>query len=104
MESTFYAVCMDENSNFPEVDEIAECFSKHFDEFGRPDPDLDIEFYKIAVGGIIDNVCSELKVYNVPVAVNIYMFTDSDEHDYTEIVDGIIDAHKNGHEVPYIPW
>jgi hypothetical protein len=104
MESTFYTITSDENDTFPEVEEIVDCFGKHFDLAGRPDPDNDLDFYKIAVGGVIDSVCDELNVYNVPVGVNIYLFSDDSERDHSEIVENIIVAHETNHEVPYIAW
>lgn len=102
MESTFYSICDDSNLDFPEVYDIASEFSKVFDEFGRPDPDNDIELYRKKLPEMLSMVSDRLRIKYVYCALNILVFTDGVIEDEQEVIRQIKEAHMEKSDIEII--
>lgn len=102
MESTFYTVTVDENLDFPEVEDIAYKFAEVYDKFGRPDPDGDRDKYRELLPEMLQEVSDQLMIQYLYCSLNVLIFTDGGLEDSQAIVDKIRETHLTTHQIKLV--
>ena len=104
MESTFYTVSDENNLDFPEVEDIAQCFANVYDDFGRPDPDTNLDLYREKLPEMLQKVCDSLMIQYIYCSVNILLFTDGvvEGNDIDQLLENLKEKHRNDPDVPLV--